>query len=279
LIDDLWGDDLPGNPAGTLSAKVSQLRRAFEDAEPGSRALVVSGPAGYSLKVDTDSYDVLRFAACHEEGRVAEALQLWRGPAYADFADEAFVETAVARLNEQRLTAYETHFEQRLAAGDYAVSELGELGFAARRTGALDEAEVRLQALVDAARRQDQPVLYLSIVLEELGYTYELGGAYDKARALHAEAFRVSQEYRSGRSMCWALEGLAAALVDAPELAACLLGAAAAVREAESYAVSAAEAADLERAAARVVGYEASYARGKELGLEEAFALVPESPR
>jgi tetratricopeptide (TPR) repeat protein len=153
------------------------------------------------------------------------------------------------------------------------------LGFAARRTGALDEAEVRLQALVDAARRQDQAVLYLSIVLEELGYTYELRGSYDKARALHAEAFRVSQEYRSARSMCWALEGLAAALVDAPELAACLLGAAAAVREAESYVVTAAEAADLERAAARVVGYEASYARGKELGLEEAFALVPESLR
>jgi DNA-binding SARP family transcriptional activator len=62
LIDDLWGDDLPGNPAGTLSAKVSQLRRAFEDAEPGSRALVVSGPAGYSLKVDSATYDALDFA-------------------------------------------------------------------------------------------------------------------------------------------------------------------------------------------------------------------------
>src|SRR5215207_10924547 len=61
LIDDLWGDELPGNPSGTLSAKVSQLRRAFEDAEPGSRALVVSGPAGYSLEVDAGSFDVLQF--------------------------------------------------------------------------------------------------------------------------------------------------------------------------------------------------------------------------
>src|SRR5919107_5630766 len=49
LIDDLWGSELPGNPSGTLSAKVSQLRRAFEDAEPGSRSLVQSGPAGYSV--------------------------------------------------------------------------------------------------------------------------------------------------------------------------------------------------------------------------------------
>ncbi|ONI74422.1 AfsR family transcriptional regulator [Kribbella sp. ALI-6-A] len=107
LLDDLWGDDLPGNPSGTLSAKVSQLRRAFEDAEPGSRALVMSGPAGYSLKVDSATYDALQFAEYLEQGRLEEALALWRGPAYADFADEAFTETTVARLNEQRLAAQE----------------------------------------------------------------------------------------------------------------------------------------------------------------------------
>ncbi|GAA0624342.1 tetratricopeptide repeat protein [Kribbella sandramycini] len=107
LIDDLWGDQLPGNPSGTLSAKVSQLRRAFEDAEPGSRALVCSGPAGYSITVDKTSYDALTFADRVDSGRLDEALALWRGPAYADFADEAFVETAVARLTEQRLTVLE----------------------------------------------------------------------------------------------------------------------------------------------------------------------------
>jgi tetratricopeptide (TPR) repeat protein len=150
------------------------------------------------------------------------------------------------------------------------------LGFAARRTGELDEAESRLQALIDAARRQDQPVLYLSIVLEELGYTYELRGSYAKARALHAEAFRISQDYGSVRGMCWALEGLAAALVDDPELAACLLGAAATVRVSEGYVVTAAEGADIERVAARTKGYEASYERGRNLSLQEAFALVSE---
>ncbi|WP_433159663.1 BTAD domain-containing putative transcriptional regulator [Kribbella sp. CA-247076] len=120
LIDDLWGSQLPGNPAGTLSAKVSQLRRAFEDAEPGSRALVKSGPAGYSITVDSTSYDALTFADRIAAGQLGEALALWRGPAYADFADEAFVETAVARLNEQRLTAVETW-------SDASVSELAAL--------------------------------------------------------------------------------------------------------------------------------------------------------
>src|SRR5919197_3914088 len=42
LIDDLWGEKLPGNPAGSLSGKVSQLRRALEDAEAGGRRPVVS---------------------------------------------------------------------------------------------------------------------------------------------------------------------------------------------------------------------------------------------
>lgn len=119
LIDDLWGSDLPGNPSGTLSAKVSQLRRAFEDAEPGSRALVKSGPAGYSVVVDSSTYDALRFADLLAAGELDDALALWRGPAYADFADEPFVETAVARLSEQRLTALET--------ADVPVSELSVL--------------------------------------------------------------------------------------------------------------------------------------------------------
>ncbi|MFK4089359.1 BTAD domain-containing putative transcriptional regulator [Kribbella sp. NPDC020789] len=119
LIDDLWGRQLPGNPAGTLSAKVSQLRRAFEDAEPGGRNLVRSEPAGYSIAVDKTSYDALTFADRIEKGELDEALALWRGPAYADFADEAFVETAVARLTEQRLTALER--------ADVPVSQLSEL--------------------------------------------------------------------------------------------------------------------------------------------------------
>ncbi|MFG1912400.1 BTAD domain-containing putative transcriptional regulator [Kribbella sp. NPDC048928] len=119
LIDHLWGSELPGNPSGTLSAKVSQLRRAFEDAEPGSRSLVQSGPAGYALAVSGASYDVLRFRELLDAGAVDEALALWRGPAYADFADEAFVETTVARLTDQRLGACER--------AELSVTDLSEL--------------------------------------------------------------------------------------------------------------------------------------------------------
>jgi tetratricopeptide (TPR) repeat protein len=214
-------------------------------------------------------------ARLHAEGlRMAEELEAWPEVAaelgwlgwtairQGDY--EAAREYGVRGL---RLATEQGHLSSQ------ALTEI-VLGFAARRTGELDEAEKRLQALVDAARRQDQPVLYLSIVLEELGYTYELRGSYAKARALHAEAFRVSQDYESGRGMCWALEGLAAALVDEPEVAACLLGAAAAARAAENYVVTSAEAVDIERATTRIVGHEAAYARGGLMSLEEAFAEV-----
>ena len=57
LVDDLWPDEVPANPAGALQAKVSQLRRALEQAEPGGRSLVVHGSAGYLLQVDADAVD------------------------------------------------------------------------------------------------------------------------------------------------------------------------------------------------------------------------------
>ncbi|HEX2316934.1 MAG TPA: BTAD domain-containing putative transcriptional regulator, partial [Thermomonospora sp.] len=140
LIDDLWGEDLPGNPAGSLSAKVSQLRRILEDAEPGARSLVPFRPAGYVLQVADDRVDAHRFRALTARARetadpaeraalLADALALWRGPALADFADEPFAGPAVTRLEELRLAALEEHAEIRLALGEHGVlaGELGDL--------------------------------------------------------------------------------------------------------------------------------------------------------
>src|SRR5919112_1968515 len=57
LIDDLWGAEPPANAAGALQVRVSQLRKALGDAEPGARDLVESRPPGYLLRtraVDAD---------------------------------------------------------------------------------------------------------------------------------------------------------------------------------------------------------------------------------
>lgn len=132
LADDLWGDDPPGNPGNTLQTKVSQLRRAI------GRDLVVYQPTGYVLQ--SSSVDALRFSALLEQARsttdprlvaglLADALALWRGPAYEDFADHDFARAAAARLDEQRLTALEELAEVRLALGEHSslADELGEL--------------------------------------------------------------------------------------------------------------------------------------------------------
>ncbi|WP_432877745.1 BTAD domain-containing putative transcriptional regulator [Kribbella sp. CA-245084] len=162
LIDDLWGSQVPGNPAGTLSAKVSQLRRAFEDAEPGSRSLVQSGPAGYSVSVSSANCDSLRFGELVDAGSLDEALALWRGPAYADFADNAFVETAVARLTDLRLTVLER--------ADLPVVDLAALvkehplreGLRAAHMKALYRAGRQSEALDSYAQLRD-------LLLDELG--------------------------------------------------------------------------------------------------------------
>lgn len=140
LIEDLWSGDLPGNPLGALQAKVSQLRRAFEDAEPGARDLVESGGLGYRLRVSPEAVDTGRFGALVAQardrqdarGRVAlltEALALWRGPAYGEVADMEFARGAIVRLDEQRLVALEDLAEARLELRQHTqlVSELGDL--------------------------------------------------------------------------------------------------------------------------------------------------------
>src|SRR5690606_6542305 len=60
LVDDLWGDDAPANPLGALQVRVSQLRKALEDAEPGARNLLVSKAPGYLLAAE--DVDAVRFA-------------------------------------------------------------------------------------------------------------------------------------------------------------------------------------------------------------------------
>ncbi|MBB6545836.1 BTAD domain-containing putative transcriptional regulator [Nonomuraea rubra] len=134
LIEDLWGAEPPGNPANALQAKVSQLRRAV------GRDRVAYQAPGYVLRLGpADQVDADRFRALAAGARsadpatraalLAEALELWRGPAYADFADEEFVRAAVHRLAEQRLAVVEEQAELRLAAGDHLLlaGELADL--------------------------------------------------------------------------------------------------------------------------------------------------------
>lgn len=105
LVDDLWGERLPGNPAGALQTKVSRLRRALARAEPGAETLVESRPPGYLLRTgpgDVDSHrftDLTTTAYGTEDPRtradlLTEALELWTGEAFADLGDLEFLRAA-----------------------------------------------------------------------------------------------------------------------------------------------------------------------------------------
>ncbi|QGN45664.1 BTAD domain-containing putative transcriptional regulator [Micromonospora sp. WMMD558] len=130
LIDDVWGDAPPANPAGALQVRVSQLRKALDDAEPGARDLVESRAPGYVLR--TGAVDVDRFvelAAADDAASLTEALRLWRGEPYADVADEEWVRAEATRLAEARLVVQEKLAAARLAGGEHALvaADLAEL--------------------------------------------------------------------------------------------------------------------------------------------------------
>ncbi len=138
LVDGLYGDHPPGDAANALQAQVSRLRRKI-----GDDARIESHPAGYRLAVEPDQVDLHRFTRLARDGRQAlttneharaakllrEALDLWRGPAFADVRDAPFAEAQAARLDELRVAAVEDRAEADLAIGESraVIGELTEL--------------------------------------------------------------------------------------------------------------------------------------------------------
>jgi DNA-binding SARP family transcriptional activator len=132
LLDLLWGDDPPEPTA--LRVRVSRLRKAL-----GPRVELLTQTPGYVLKLEDEQLDLRRFeslaAVSSEEpaevaaDRLREALALWRGPALSEFAYEDFAQSAIARLEELRLSALEKRIEVDLALGRHGdvVTELETL--------------------------------------------------------------------------------------------------------------------------------------------------------
>jgi DNA-binding SARP family transcriptional activator len=113
LIDQLWGEDLPDNPANALQAVVSRLRRVLD----GDRVIVTRKP-GYALQLQAGAIDAARFEDFIRRGTrlgrddpgraselLTEALSLWRGSPYADLAYEELAQQERARLQELHVAA------------------------------------------------------------------------------------------------------------------------------------------------------------------------------
>ncbi|GAB2875248.1 BTAD domain-containing putative transcriptional regulator [Streptomyces mayteni] len=119
LIEDLWDGAPPARALGALQSKVAQLRRVLEEAEPGARALVETAPHGYRLRAEPSRVDAAAFGALVADARYEEALALWRGPAFAGYAEAPFARAAAERLEQQRVTAFEGLAEQRFERGEH----------------------------------------------------------------------------------------------------------------------------------------------------------------
>jgi DNA-binding SARP family transcriptional activator len=156
LLDELWGERIPGAGGTALRVRVSQLRKVLG----AGGALIVTQAPGYTLRLEPERLDLHRFERLVAEAdqlepidaatKLREALALWRGPPLADVAYESFAQPAVARLEEIRLLAVEKRIDADLASGRHA-ELVGEI-----------EALVADQPLRERLRAQLMVALYRS---------------------------------------------------------------------------------------------------------------------
>jgi DNA-binding SARP family transcriptional activator len=121
LIDLLWGEEAPKTATASLQNTVARLRRAL-----GADILVTHAP-GYVLKVEPQQIDARRFERTLEDARrlpaeerrdrLQAALDLWRGPALAEFAFDDFAQSETRRLEELRLIVLGERIDADLELG------------------------------------------------------------------------------------------------------------------------------------------------------------------
>ena len=136
LAEDLWEGEPPPQAAATLRVYVSHLRKALGD----DGAVIKTRKPGYLLELALEALDASRFEATSARARTAaatgddrraaalfrEALELWRGPALADVADQSFARAEAIRLEEARLAVVEDRIDSDLRLGAHA-DLVGEL--------------------------------------------------------------------------------------------------------------------------------------------------------
>jgi DNA-binding SARP family transcriptional activator/pimeloyl-ACP methyl ester carboxylesterase len=118
LVEAVFADRAPANPAAALHNQISRLRRALGD------SVLDTTPHGYRVLcvgLDADQFESLVGQARNEPARavelLTEALSLWRGRAYGEFTEIDDVTAEAARLEELRCTAIEERAEALVAAG------------------------------------------------------------------------------------------------------------------------------------------------------------------
>jgi DNA-binding SARP family transcriptional activator len=121
LTGALWPERVPGDPAHALDVQVSRLRKAI-----GAPRLVTRD-GGYLLDLSEAVVDVDRFDALVARARdrpppeaaalLRDALALWRGPAFGEFAHDETLPASAQAAEDRRSAAMEALFDAELALG------------------------------------------------------------------------------------------------------------------------------------------------------------------
>jgi DNA-binding SARP family transcriptional activator len=119
LCEALWDSDPPESARASLQSHLSRLRQAVQP-----ELTIESGPAGYRLDLQAVDVDAARFDRLVGDANggdrveaLGEALGMWRGVAFGEFAELPGVRGEALRLEESRLRATEDWIEARLEAG------------------------------------------------------------------------------------------------------------------------------------------------------------------
>ena len=185
LIDLLWGEQAPKTATASLQNAIGRLRKAL-----GSDVLETRSP-GYVLSVGAEQLDARRFEqalagsrnlpADERRHRLVAALDLWRGPALAEFAFDDFAQAETRRLEELRLVALGERIDADLDLGRHG-DVIGEL-----------EALTRDHPLRETFRRQ------LMLALYRAGRQAEALEVYQDARARFIDELGIEPGPELGR--------------------------------------------------------------------------------
>ncbi len=189
LIDDIWGVDPPRGAVNQVHGYVGRIRRTLNDPEG---RLLVSRTPGYTLRLGDEDVDARHFEVLTAQGMaarrrgeteaaaklLAEALDLWRGPALADIPSTLLVQAEADRLDELRLSALESR-----VASDLEME---------RHTDLVPE----LQAQTTRYPLREQLWAHLMLALYRSGRQAEALDAYQRLHRHLADQIGVQPDHR-----------------------------------------------------------------------------------
>jgi WD40 repeat protein/DNA-binding SARP family transcriptional activator len=183
LIQALWGQHPPRTCEKSLQSYVVRLRHALEPGRARGAAgeVLVTRKPGYLLRVAPGMLDATRFEELTATARdllsngrndleaasvLREALSLWRGQAFEEFADTEFGAAEADRLGELRLVAVEDRIEADLRLGRHR------------------ELVAEVESLIRSHPLRERLWAHLMLALYRAGRQADALLAYQRARAV-----------------------------------------------------------------------------------------------